>query len=356
MILELFLLFLPFLLMKWNEINESMKNIWNIAGNMSFWECSFLQVISFLVRRTYNAYLEYIYFQFPKYQTQGNMKNENYNTTCNSSQEKDTIEPCGRNQEQLTCLNYHEKLTIISQFLLTYVLYFGLPGFYPSITRESSFLIPFLRFIGHQYILAFGMYWSHKCLHDVYFLWKYIHSIHHYAKHPLSRTTYEDHWLDNFLNAIVGRVFAQILLPINHTWFWISTIIRIMESLEKHSGISCSFNIIHTFCKNIFPYVQMPHHHDYHHEGFKSSNFTFTSLGGLWDCLFGTRRIGRYSANNYTSTTRFDYKMSEYKQKYNKHKIGIFHLSFKIHPLIPMGLLTLLVFWKLNNMNYVIAP
>ena len=30
--------------------------------------------------------------------------------------------------------------------------------------------------------------------------------------------------------------------------------------------------------------VQMPHHHDWHHEGHKGCNYTFTSLGGLWDC------------------------------------------------------------------------
>ena len=30
--------------------------------------------------------------------------------------------------------------------------------------------------------------------------------------------------------------------------------------------------------------AQMPHHHDWHHEGHKGCNYTFTSLGGLWDC------------------------------------------------------------------------
>ena len=41
------------------------------------------------------------------------------------------------------------------------------------------------------------------------------------------------------------------------------------------------------------PYAQMPHHHDWHHEGHKSCNFTFAALGGLWDCAFGTRKAGR---------------------------------------------------------------
>ena len=30
------------------------------------------------------------------------------------------------------------------------------------------------------------------------------------------RTTYQDHWFDNFGNAIVGHLFAQILVPLDN--------------------------------------------------------------------------------------------------------------------------------------------
>ena len=74
------------------------------------------------------------------------------------------------------------------------------------------------------------MYWMHRALHVNPWLWRNIHSIHHWAKHPLSRsifcpcfpvnfnpfpphrTTYQDHWFDNFGNAIVGHFFAQVSL------------------------------------------------------------------------------------------------------------------------------------------------
>ena len=52
----------------------------------------------------------------------------------------------------------------------------------------------------------------HRACHMVPFLWEHVHSIHHYADHPLSRTTYQDHWFDNFTNAIIGHMFAQILM------------------------------------------------------------------------------------------------------------------------------------------------
>ena len=55
-----------------------------------------------------------------------------------------------------------------------------------------------------------GMYWMHRALHANPMLWRRIHSFHHFAKHPLSRNTYEDHWLDNLANAVVGHGIAQV--------------------------------------------------------------------------------------------------------------------------------------------------
>ena len=49
-------------------------------------------------------------------------------------------------------------------------------------------------------------------MHVVPWLWDKIHSYHHWAKHPLSRNTYDDHWLDNLgtLGTVkVGRSFQH---------------------------------------------------------------------------------------------------------------------------------------------------
>ena len=42
----------------------------------------------------------------------------------------------------------------------------------------------------------------------------------------------------------------------------------------------------------------MPHHHDWHHEGHKGCNYTFTSLGGLWDCK-ASYLLGQNAKLNY---------------------------------------------------------
>ena len=118
-----------------------------------------------------------------------------------------------------------------------------------------------------------------------------------------SRNTYQDHWLDNFANALVGEVAAQILIPLDFHSFWISRLLRIMESLEKHAGVCGATNLAHT-AQRWLPFAQMPHHHDWHHEGHKSCNFTFAAIGGIWDCVFGTRKAGRAMRFPEASTAR----------------------------------------------------
>lgn len=251
-ILELTLLMSPFAIM--SIIKDS--SILNVPSSMTFQEVSTLFVVCAIVRRIYNAYLEAVYFAFPKMRTQSPRDHL-------LKQKKDLM---GRDHEQLKKLHAHDQSTMISQFLLNYSLDYMLPGvIYPAAALDGK---------------------EHS------FQERFLNSFHHYAKHQLSRNTYEDHWADNFTNAIVGHVFEQILLPLDRPTFWFSRIFRILESLEKHSGVSCKINIAHSL-QRWMPFAQMPHHHDWHHEGFKGSNYTFSSLGRLWDCIFGTRKEGR---------------------------------------------------------------
>lgn len=329
-LLELFLLAAPFAaLFIFGTHSESPLNV---KGSMPFMELAVFFLVCSIVRRIYNAYLEAVYFSFPKLRTQPPKEHL-------LKQKKDLM---GRDVEQLELLDGHDKWTMVSQFLFNFALYFALPGFYPGATEAGaeaqSFQERFIRLILNHYIMSFGMYWAHRSLHVVPYLWEHIHSIHHWAKHPLSRNTYEDHWFDNFANAIIGHFFAQVLIPLDRQTFWFSRIFRIFESLEKHSGVSCGFNLAYS-AQQWLPFAQMPHHHDWHHEGFKGSNYTFTSIGGLWDCVFGTRKGGRFKANNYAAATREDMNKSQQIQE----------LPSWFSPLSPLVGLSVLVGMKLNG-------
>ena len=235
--------------------------------------------------RFYNAYLEACYYAFPQYRTQPPKEH--------ALKKKGDL--CGRDREQLELLVWHDRLTYITQTLLHYAIYYAFPGFYPPSKAWDTYEplpLRVLKLVIHHLVLSFSMYWLHRSMHVHPALWKYIHSVHHWATHPLSRVTYQDHWLDNFGNEIMGSMLAQILVPLDFQFFIVTRALRVMESLEKHSGISCWLNLSHT-AQAWFPYAQAPHHHDWHHEGFKSCNYTFAAVGGVWDYMFGTRKTGR---------------------------------------------------------------
>jgi len=255
----------------------------NVAASMPLREVAALLWTKAVVTRLYNTYCEAIFFAFPQHRVQPSREHA-------LKQRKDLS---GRDEAQLDLLVRHDRWTLLSQFAFNVSLYYALPGYYPAASDVAvHWEHRLLRLLVNHYLLSFGMYWMHRALHNVPWLWENIHSVHHWARHPLSRNTYQDHWLDNLANAIVGHCCAQVLVPLDRGTFWFSHIFRILESVEKHSGVSCHFNVVHQM-QRCLPFAQMPHHHDWHHEGHKGSNYTFTSIGGVWDCIFGTRKAGR---------------------------------------------------------------
>merc|ERR1711936_1272067 len=295
------------------------------AGSIPLLDLGYFFILFSVIRRLYNSYLEAVFCTFPQYRTQP-VKEHALKT------EKDLT---GRDVTQLVSIVKHDRLTLISQFLLDVSIYFMVPGYYPAQqTSYGPMYVRVLRLIINHYVMSFGMYWMHRALHVHPWLWRNIHSIHHWAKHPLSRTTYQDHWFDNFGNAIVGHFFAQVLIPLDHDMFWFSRVLRICESLEKHSGVSCSFNIVHSL-QRWLPFAQMPHHHDWHHEGHKGCNYTFTSLGGLWDCVFGTRKTGRHPR---AAETKEDKQMAAAQEKRPMQKGGwMDHPYLCLSPVFTLG-------------------
>lgn len=278
-----------------------MRENLNVCGSFSLYTLFVFFAAQSLIRRAYNSYLEACFFAFPSLRTQPDHEHKLI---------KSRLDLNGRQAAQLAELEVHDLGTFLSVNCLEVAVYFLLPGYYPSPDASAHGLLEkAARLVGNHLVMSFSMYWLHRSAHAVPFLWR-IHSIHHYAKHPLSRNTYEDHWFDNFSNAIVGHLCAQVLVPLDFSTFLFSHVFRIAESLEKHSGLSSWLNLAHQFTVTLVPWAQMPHHHDWHHEGFKGSNFTFSSIGGVWDCLFQTRHEGRTKRISSQQSTHVDKAMA----------------------------------------------
>lgn len=307
----------------------------DVKGSWSLKELAAFLCTKAVVTRVYNTYLEAVFFSFPQFRTQPSREHALKN-------KKDL---CGRDMQELQTIIYHDRLTLISQFAFNVGLYYAIPGYYPASSVAAPLRERAVRLVANHYLMSFGMYWMHRALHVVPWLWEKIHSYHHWAKHPLSRNTYDDHWLDNLGNAVIGHFCAQVLLPLDRSSFWFSHLIRIFESLEKHSGVSCSLNLAHQL-QRFLPFAQMPHHHDWHHEGHKGCNYTFTSIGGLWDCIFGTRKVGRAPEIMASQTTLMD--------QWQGKKAGRAR-SLMDHPVLvltPVFTVAALAFAKLHRENY----
>jgi len=306
----------------------------NVKGSMPLLEVAAFFWCSSIVTRVYNSYLEACYFAFPQHRTQPPSDHALISR-------KDL---CGRDRVQLERLVLHDRLTMLSQFAFGVFLYYYVPGYYPAAEDvKDNLLIRVAKLALNHYIMSFGMYWGHRAYHVNPWLWKNLHSVHHWARHPLSRNTYQDHWLENLINHVAGHVAAQVLCPIDHGCFWVSHVFRILESLEKHSGLSCHLNLAHQ-TQSWLPYAQMPHHHDWHHEGHKSCNYTFSALGGVWDCLFGTRKIGRCEAA--------PDQMTPHDRSLAASKVRGFKTPLLDDPnmcLVPSTLFMLAVMWKLSS-------
>ncbi|KAJ8602411.1 hypothetical protein CTAYLR_001200 [Chrysophaeum taylorii] len=260
-------------------------------------DVALLGTLSSLVRRAYTAHLEACYYKYPQLRTQPPKK-------AVGETPRDVT---GRTDLELATIDFHDRFTMLSKLFACDLLFYLTIGriLYPVFATSHNPVYWLARVVGHHYVLSFGMYWAHRNLHVNPFLWRHIHSLHHYAKTPLARATYEDHWLDNYANAIVSEVATQIILPLPKPLLFASRLFRVCESLEKHSGMSGPINVAHT-AQFWLPFAQMPHHHDWHHEGHKGSNYTFASIGGLWDFLFGTRHPGRSAKNAARAATYRD--------------------------------------------------
>eukprot|EP00306_Pavlova_sp_CCMP459_P006340 CAMPEP_0185160758 /NCGR_PEP_ID=MMETSP1139-20130426/3896_1 /TAXON_ID=298111 /ORGANISM="Pavlova sp., Strain CCMP459" /LENGTH=522 /DNA_ID=CAMNT_0027725977 /DNA_START=96 /DNA_END=1664 /DNA_ORIENTATION=+ len=254
----------------------------NVTGSQTLTEMGLWLMAQSVFIRGYNAFLEWVFFNYPEYRTQP--------TKAHALNTKTDL--VGREIRLLEAQKWNDRGTMCLDIAWNLLMYYTIPGYYPGRQVQHSLATRALRLVLHQYAMSYAMYWVHRAGHVSEFEWKYLHGVHHHPTTPLSRVTYQSHPIDNWQAGMVGQSCAQVLVPLDHATFYVHIFLRIMESLEKHSGISCAANLAHS-AQRVFPFSQMPHHHDWHHEGHKSCNFSFSAIGGFWDWLFGTRMEGR---------------------------------------------------------------
>ena len=122
-------------------------------------------------------------------------------------------------------------------------------------------------------------YWTHRLLHTPY-LYKTIHKIHHCYHYPIPLSYEYAHPIENFLTGALPLLTGPFLLKSHIYTFWVWLCIRIIESMDAHSGYDLWFMPF-----RYFPFRPGAQVHDYHHSHNKGNYGAFFTI---WDKLCGT--------------------------------------------------------------------
>jgi sterol desaturase/sphingolipid hydroxylase (fatty acid hydroxylase superfamily) len=130
------------------------------------------------------------------------------------------------------------------------------------------------------FIGTFFFYWWHRARHDVNFLWRTCHQIHHSPARIEMVTSFYKHPLEMALDSILSSALMFALLgasPAAGAWF---NAFAVVGEYFYHSNLRTP--------RWFGWFLQRPEHHSIHHQldvhGFNYGDITW------WDRLFGTFR------------------------------------------------------------------
>src|SRR5215472_1285187 len=149
-----------------------------------------------------------------------------------------------------------------------------------SLFHISRLMSPWLQGLLGWFIGTFVFYWWHRARHDVNFLWRVCHQIHHSPGRIEVLTAFYKHPLEIAADSMIASALMFLLLGANPTGAaWFNVFAATGEYLY-HSNLRTP--------RWVGYFIQRPEHHSIHHQldvhGFNYGDITW------WDRLFGTFR------------------------------------------------------------------
>ena len=127
-------------------------------------------------------------------------------------------------------------------------------------------------------VLTFVYYWWHRARHEVPFLWRWLHRLHHSACRIELLTSFYKHPAEIAANALLSSVVVYVLLGLSPQAAAIVLVISGLAELFYHWNVRTP--------RWLGFIVQRPESHCVHHARGRHTN-NFADLP-LWDLLFGT--------------------------------------------------------------------
>jgi sterol desaturase/sphingolipid hydroxylase (fatty acid hydroxylase superfamily) len=181
--------------------------------------------------------------------------------------------------------DFFERLPLIG-FNIALLLALSIGGLWvaqDSFTFETPTLLTFAWQFGlFMLVDDVFFYFFHRAMHEVKFLYKKIHRIHHKAFNPIPLEYLYVHpleWMGGTAGIAATAVFISLTAGHINAWpFWAFAIVRNLHELEIHSGLK---SVIGQY----IPFYGTTEHHDLHHAKLKGN---YASTFSFWDKLLKT--------------------------------------------------------------------
>lgn len=154
-----------------------------------------------------------------------------------------------------------------------------------TIMGELVFFIPYS--LVFEICFDFFHYWTHRLFHNIPYLYKKIHYIHHSSEELNIYTTFQHHVLDvlftNVMPVMVITILLQPTIFFLNIWF----VYKIIEEMFGHMNISSRASCF-TQCIWLPRLLGIELYIDDHTTHHRVSKKNFGKRFSLWDKVFGT--------------------------------------------------------------------
>ncbi len=150
-----------------------------------------------------------------------------------------------------------------------------LPNFKLFDISSSSILLQI--FLGYL-VITFNYYWWHRARHEIPFLWKWVHQIHHSPSRLEVVMSFYKHPSEILINGLLSSWILYCLLGVN------PYVAAVVVSITGIAEFFYHWNISTPHWLGYF--IQRPESHRVHHQR-DVHYYNFSDLP-VWDMLFGT--------------------------------------------------------------------